>query len=83
MGNSCAIAALGSVRVIQVKGIPVPGSLGKKAYIKVRYNSGRRGTPSARGNLDKLKKLSDRLLEREVLEAEEVKELVGLNGIKS
>lgn len=33
-----------------------------------------------REHLDPLKKLSDRLLEKEVLEAEEVKELVGLNG---
>lgn len=32
-------------------------------------------------NLDKLKKLSDRLLEKEVLLSEEVKELVGLNNI--
>jgi cell division protease FtsH len=39
-----------------------------------------RATDLIRGNLDKLKKVSDRLLEKEVLEAEEVKELVGLNG---
>ncbi len=32
-------------------------------------------------NLDKLKKLSDKLLEKEVLASEEVKELVGLNNI--
>lgn len=31
-------------------------------------------------HLDKLRKLADRLLEKEVLEAEEVKDLVGLNG---
>ena len=30
-------------------------------------------------NLDKLKKLSDRLLEKEVLDSEEVKQIVGLN----
>ena len=39
-----------------------------------------RATQLLRGNLDKLRKISDRLLEKEVLEAEEVKELVGLNG---
>ena len=32
-------------------------------------------------HLVQLKKLSDRLLEKEVLEAEEVKQLVGLNGV--
>ena len=30
-------------------------------------------------NLDKLKKVSERLLEKEVLESEEVKEIAGLN----
>ncbi len=37
-------------------------------------------TDLIRSNLEKLRKLADRLLEKEVLEAEEVKELVGLNG---
>jgi len=32
-------------------------------------------------NIDKLKKLSDRLLEKEVLASEEVKELMGLNNV--
>ncbi len=32
-------------------------------------------------NIDKLKKLSDRLLEKEVLESEEVKQLIGLNNL--
>lgn len=40
-----------------------------------------RATDLLRGHLDQLRKLSDRLLEKEVLEAEEVKELVGLNGV--
>ena len=40
-----------------------------------------RATELIQKHLDKLKKLSDRLLEKEVLEAEEVKELVGLNGV--
>ena len=31
-------------------------------------------------NIDKLKKLSERLLEKEVLDSEEVKQIVGLNG---
>jgi cell division protease FtsH len=39
-----------------------------------------RATELIRVNLDKLKKISERLLEREVLEAEEVKQIVGLNG---
>lgn len=32
-------------------------------------------------NVDKLKKLSDRLLEKEVLDSEEVKQVVGLNHL--
>ncbi len=32
-------------------------------------------------NEDKLRKISARLLEKEVLDAEEVKELIGMNGI--
>ena len=32
-------------------------------------------------NLDKLKKLSDRLLEKEVLDSEEVKQIIGLNHV--
>ncbi len=39
-----------------------------------------RATELLQSHLDKLKKLSERLLEKEVLEATEVKELVGLNG---
>ncbi len=39
-----------------------------------------RATEFLQKNLDKLKKLSDRLLEKETLEAEEVKGIVGLNG---
>ncbi len=39
-----------------------------------------RATDLLRIHLDKLRKLADRLLEKEVLEAEEVKNLVGLNG---
>lgn len=41
----------------------------------------KRATELIRTHLDRLKKLSERLLEKEVLEAEEVKELVGLNGV--
>jgi cell division protease FtsH len=40
-----------------------------------------RATELIQKNLEKLKKLADRLLEKEVLEAEEIKELVGLNGV--
>lgn len=39
-----------------------------------------RATDLLEKNLDKLKKISDRLLEKETLEAEEVKGIVGLNG---
>jgi len=39
-----------------------------------------RATELIQANLDRLRKLSDRLLEKEVLEAEEVKEIAGLNG---
>ena len=42
-----------------------------------------RATDLLRNNQDKLRKLADRLLEKEVLEAEEVKDLVGLNGTLS
>ena len=42
-----------------------------------------RATELLQSHLDKLKKLSERLLEKEVLEATEVKELVGLNGTLS
>ena len=41
-----------------------------------------RATELLRGHQVELKKLSDRLLEKEVLEAEEVKELIGMNGTK-
>jgi len=41
-----------------------------------------RATELIRVHLEKLKKLSERLLEKEVLEAEEVKNLVGLNGVQ-
>ena len=34
-----------------------------------------------RANEDKLRKIAARLLEKEVLDAEEVKELIGMNGI--
>jgi len=39
-----------------------------------------RATELLQKHLDKLRKLSERLLEKEVLEAEEVKEVVGFNG---
>jgi cell division protease FtsH len=39
-----------------------------------------RATDLIRANLEKLKRLSERLLEKEVLEAEEVKQIMGLNG---
>lgn len=39
-----------------------------------------RATELLQEHLDELKKLGDRLLEKETLEAEEVKEIVGLNG---
>ncbi|MBI4115480.1 MAG: ATP-dependent metallopeptidase FtsH/Yme1/Tma family protein [Candidatus Omnitrophica bacterium] len=51
---------------------------------KIVDDSHDRATELIRANLDKLKKLSEHLLEKEVLEAEEVKQIIGLNGpIKS
>ena len=41
-----------------------------------------RATDLIKTHLENLKKLSERLLEKEVLEAEEVKEIVGLNGLQ-